>query len=85
MITKTKKRPPFKMEKGGLRKTLKPEKGHKFTIKELEILRKKIEKGKPFKYNGNTIKPTLKLKRQVIFGKNLMVMSKNWRMRKGKK
>ena len=84
MITKTKKRPPFKMEKGGLRKTLKPEKGHKFT-KRVRNSKKKIEKGKPFKYNGNTIKPTLKLKRQVIFGKNLMVMSKNWRMRKAKK
>ena len=43
------------MEKGGLRKTLKPEKGHKFTVKELENFQEKIEKGKPFKYNGNKL------------------------------
>ena len=57
------------------------EKTFKFTIPELDKLRKMIEKGKPFKYRGKLIHPSLKLRRQVIFGRNLMKMQQDWRKR----
>lgn len=81
----TKKLSPFKMDKGGLRRALAVEKTFKFTIPELDKLRKMIEKGKPFKYRGKLIHPSLKLRRQVIFGRNLMKMQQDWRKRTAKK
>ena len=49
----TLKLPPFKINKGGLRRSLKVEKDFKFLyIPELDKLRKMVELGKPFKYRG---------------------------------
>jgi len=81
----TRKLPPFKINKGGLRRSLKVDKDFKFTIPELDKLRKMVERGKPFKYRGTLVIPTLKLRRQIIFGRNLMKMQENWRKRTAKK
>ena len=81
----TRKLPPFKINKGGLRRSLKVEKDFKFTIPELDKLRKMVERGKPFTYRGTLVIPTLKLRRQIIFGRNLMKMQENWRKRTAKK
>ena len=75
------KRKPFKINKGGLRRSLKVEKKFKFSIPDLKKLRKQVELGKPFKYNGYRVEPNLKLRKQVIFAINLMTMQRNWRKR----
>ena len=72
---------PFKINKGGLSRSLKVEKTFKFSIPELKKIRKKVELGKPFKYNGHRVEPNLKLRRQIIFAINLMTMQRNWRKR----
>ena len=50
-----------------------------FVLSENKQQPKKVELGKPFKYNGHRVEPNLKLRKQVIFAINLMTMQRNWR------
>ena len=80
-----KKKAPIKLEKetvkldgkkvtfmkGGLHKSLKVPESYTFTIPTMRRLNKH-EDGKSFKFQGNTLKMTPKIHKQLVLGMNLM-------------
>ena len=50
---------PFKINKGGLRRSLKVEKNIQVFYTRIKEIKEKVELGKPFKYNGHRVEPTL--------------------------
>jgi len=60
-----------KFMKGGLHKSLKVPESYTFSIPIMRKLNKHID-GKSFKFQGNTIKMTPKIHKQLVLGMNLM-------------